>query len=544
MGDRVTRQFIDETTGDPITGGQFRLVSKTDTAYANITLVEIPDQTPGVPDGRYASPTTVQTGVYGIERYLNGAWEPTTDELTVEPGRWRNSGGGEMIVADYLEAVIRAGGHFGEGSNPDLVTLGTVLSYAHDEGFNTVVVGSFRGTKVWTGAAALVVPDGMFLDLAGATIQCSTPDVAAVLCDGSACIVNGTIACSGTGSAQHVTAGDPTKEISFIDVAFTGLAGTHATVTTAAGANARATFIACSNVVVPTIDATLSVAPQTVIGGRQNASQVNGDPFIPAAQANATATEIGDLVRFLQSAVAPAGSEIPPTSEPFTNMRQVAAAMRDLWFTQKPLISGAASATSVVYAKKDSDLGVSDPKTKITSISANAYGDSVNSNASISLNGVERKCIVIENGKFRSAKIYIAIGALHQFTFTPVINPQPINVSGSIEVNIADFISDLKSAFPSNSIKGLKIDYKEMVVGVSNIGGSPLYNGGSNSFVIPIVDPVSISLYRPVYPLYFYTPNTKAYNAKIVIEIDVEMFNESTANGLFQRYGTIASPSI
>lgn len=537
MGDRVTRQFIDETTGDPITGGQFRLVSKTDTAYQNVNLVEIPDQTPGVPDGRYASPTTVQTGVYGIERYINGAWEPTSDELTVEPGRWRNSGGGEMIVGDYLEAVIRAGGHFDPGSNPDLVTLGTVLGYAHDEGYNTVVVGSFRGTKVWAGPSALVVPDGMFLDLAGATIQCSTPDVAAVLCDGTACIVNGTIACSGTGAAQHITAGDAAKEIVCIDVAFTGLASTHATVTTASNGNARATFIGCSNVVVPNIDATLSVAPQTVIGGRQNAAQVNGQPFIPPAQANATATEIGDLVRFVQSAVAPAGSEVPPSSEPFTNMRQVAAAIRDLWFTGKPLIANAANAVNLSYWKKDGDTGiVASSPSLVTAIGVGENGGNI---ASVTVSTVQRKISVIERGGFRKAELNIAIYALCSFNFALGSN-EFREIRGIVTVNIADIKNDLISSFPSNAIKQIKSIITSNAASVSNVSMTDLDGSSIAAYVEPVDNPSAFTVPIPRRTVYFYTPNTKTFILKMEITSELTLV-DSSADGLKRKYATISN---
>jgi len=538
MAEKVTRQFVDETTGDPITGGQFRLVSKTDPLYPNITLVEIPDQTPGIPDGRYSSVTTVQTGIYGIERFINGVWVQTSDEITVEPGRWMNSGGGEMIVADYLEAVIRAGGHFNPGSTPDLVALGSVLTYAHDNGFNTVVVGSFRGIKIWEGGSALVVPDGMFVDLAGATIQCSTQDVAAVLCSGSATIVNGTIACSGTSSSQHVTSVDPAKEILFVDVNFTGLSSTHATVTTSSGDIAKATFIGCSNVIVDNLDSSLSVAKQTVIGGKQNAQHVNGSPFVPPAHANATGTEIGDLVRFVLSSVAPAGSEIPPSSEPFVNMRQVAAAIRNLWFVQKPLIADSGSAVVLTYAKKDSDIDENDPVSRIQSISS--YMSHGGFNASITSLSLHRKATVIERGKYRKAVISIGMGGFWSFTFTPTDPPpyQWSDVYGSVEINIADIVNDLKISFPGASVKGYVSRAVSVVEGIANVTGNAINAGGSYIQTSTDVDPTTLKLILPVYNLGFAAPNAKSYRLRTSFEVEVNLCDNS-ANGIFQSYGTI-----
>ena len=356
MGETVTRQFCDSSTGAPIVGAQFRLVSSTDVSQSTIPLTEIVT-TVEADQGRYTTGSTpVPHGVYKVQIYQSSAYVDFIDasgsvaEITVSPGRSNFLGVPGSLVDVVINNVVQACSFVVDSSAHERRTAGsginlqTCLNWAETNGYKKVYVGVFRGESVWFSTTdSIHIPNGMEVDLGGATIQNGSWTSPVLILDGSAVVRNGTLQGTASGSTGYsiVKSSDTTSMAIFDNVKFAGSPGSTPTVATDSGAESPALFIGCTGVILRDPALISSAKPrlrkQISIGATSSLTNQSGETVTELAGANVTGQELGDLVRGLleKASIGPLSSDSTPVMKtPFASSSEVADAIKSGWFTK------------------------------------------------------------------------------------------------------------------------------------------------------------------------------------------------------------------
>ncbi len=344
MAERVTRQFADVPSGEPVIGGLFRLVNLTDSADTPRDMLEATD--PDFP-GRYytVDGEDLAPGVWQVQRNSGAGYLPTGEEIHVSPRRVNageiSSENTDTTFIDYVVAdVVRAAAFVPVGTAPGtpiLPYLQTAVNYAASKGFRKVYVGNWGDRNLWEGAAQLnltAIP-GIALDLGGAEISRTGGLTPLSMAGGT--VRGGLIA--GTGNSNQII--NTTDTVSCEDVVF----GEHLGATVQNGAGyAAARFVRCTGHRL--WPESLADAPTRFqVTDTMTLDKDNG-AFQPPHEANVDAGQLGG---FFQEALTVAATTAPgDTVAPFDTSLTMARALKHLWFLLRPAVQGDLPSTRVV----------------------------------------------------------------------------------------------------------------------------------------------------------------------------------------------------
>lgn len=448
MAEFITRKFTDKTDGTPRTGLNVRLKSVTDPALDPIILQEIVT-TVEADQGQYyaaatpgGAPTLVPHGVYTIERDegAGAGYEPFEGEISVNPLRSTGNKTGKYPLLDRVVAdVVRVASFLGDNEVGTMSHIQEAVNYAATRG-GYVVVGAYgagvNGT-IWTGSP-VTVPDGVTLDLAGATLYAnSAPDVSVLNLSGSATIKNGILKTEYVSGSRVCTQLSVGSNVAFENVSFDRAGTLYPTCASSTNEESLCSFVICQPVVI---------APAFGDGGYTRIQrtyaclpvyEVNGTiPITPLDRANVQGLELAEIVKTIPTAVGTAPSLTPP----FSNGTSFVEAVKQLWFVKQPEweaeIAALQDSSNLVNFHWEGSHGPSTPngdpsKMAITSLS----GTSIVSSA---VNVVERKVSV--EGVVGSVYADVRIAA----AFKAVTFSGPGDV---LEFTTRVDLSDMESAF-------------------------------------------------------------------------------------------------
>lgn len=331
MAERVTRQFADVPSGEPVIGGLFRLVNLTDSADTPRDMLEATD--PDFP-GRYytADGEDLAPGVWQVQRNSGAGYVPTGEEIHVSP---RRVNVGEISAentvttfVDYVVAdVVRAAAFVPVGTAPGtpiLPYLQTAVNYAASKGFRKVYVGNWGDRNLWEGAAQLnltAIP-GITLDLGGAEISRAEGLTPLLMAGGT--VRNGLIA--GTGSELQII--NTTDTVNCEDVVF----GEHLGATIKNGDGyAAARFVRCSGHRI-WAESLASSPTRFQVTDTMTVDKDNG-AFQPPHEANVDAAQLGG---FFQEALTVESTDAPgDAASPFDTALTMARALKRLWYVTR-----------------------------------------------------------------------------------------------------------------------------------------------------------------------------------------------------------------
>lgn len=346
MAEIVTRRFVNRVDGTPITGALIRLRNAMFPSYDPFLMREIPGATQDA-QGYYYSTGLADTvpayleGVWYIERDfgLGAGFEPWEGEITIAPKRLYSGGTGGNLIDPIINSVFHVMSIVPDGGVGDMGRVHTSLALAASSGRSKrIVVGSHGsdGTnKTWSGDGASA-PDGSVIDLAGATLnQNSTNEASVLACVGDITVMNGNLKIySEGGLGRVVTMNNPAKLAVFIGVTFERPGTAAPTVAGTANEECPAIFIGCKNVVLAPATAGSSTRLQRAVGCL-GVYEVGGAAVVQLDQANASGQEIGDLIRTALNATI----DTPPDPGiPFTDMKEFAEAVKQMWATEIPAL--------------------------------------------------------------------------------------------------------------------------------------------------------------------------------------------------------------
>ena len=344
MAEFITRKFTDKTDGTPRTGLNVRLKSVTDPALDPIVLQEIVT-TVEADQGQYyaaatpgGAPTLVPHGVYTIERDegAGAGYEPFEGEISVNPLRSTGNKTGKFPLLDRVVAdVVRVASFLGDNEVGTMSHIQEAVNYAATRG-GYVVVGAYgagvNGT-IWTGSP-VTVPDGVTLDLEGATLYAnSAPDVSVLNLSGSATVKNGTLKTEYVSGSRVCTQLSVGSNVAFENVSFDRAGTLYPTCASSANEESVCSFVICQPVVL---------APAFGDGGYTRIQrtyaclpvyEVNGTvPITPLDRANVQGIELAEIVKTIPTALGTAPSLTPP----FANGASFTEAVKQLWFVKQP----------------------------------------------------------------------------------------------------------------------------------------------------------------------------------------------------------------
>lgn len=475
MAERITRRYIDKATGGPITGALIRLVSVTMPGNNPYYMEEIVSADP-TKQGYYfatlapggSSPAVVPRGVYRVERDFgdgNGyvAWE---GEETVSPGRARSASAVEPLI-DRLETTQIKAVSFATDAQSLTVGVLPVVQAAIDAATGVtqskhVIVGASGNIgqfSSWLGDY-ITVPDGVNIDLSGATLASwSNPNVSVANCTGDVTFRNGTLEILSTdGLGRVVTMQNPAKRAIFIGVTFKRIGTAAPTVAGPAGQECPAIFIGCKNVVLaPPTTAGSSTRLQCAIGCT-GVYEVGGAAAIQLDQANVSGSEIGDLIRTaLKEAIV-----APDPGLPFTDMKEFAEAVKQMWATEIPALKGRDDDLQDQIAVATAASGVS-WEWERSNLSDIYFGIYVQSGAPGTITGVTplrsyQKAFTRGSGKNAVLTLQCAMS----FQFLASATTSKPYFGGSLFFNLAEFEAALAAKYPGwGALGGLSLRYTE-----------------------------------------------------------------------------------
>lgn len=346
MADYVTRRYVNRVDGTPITGAKIRLKNAmfpNEDPYVMTGIPGVDTETKG-----YYYATTVAggapaaiEGVYYVERdFLDGngyvSWE---GEETVGPKRLYRHGSQGSLIDPILNSQMRAAAILPDGGAGTMERVDTAIDVCVVNGGSKRLIvgshGSLGENKTWAGAGA-GVPDGVVLDLAGATLSETDGTNASILsCAGDITVMNGNLKINSTdGLGRVVTMSDASKRGIFIGVTFERPGTAAPTVAGTTNQECPAIFIGCKNVVLaPPAAADSSTRKQCAIGCT-GVYEVGGAVAVQLDQANVNGTHLGDLVQTaLKAAVV-----TPDAGLPITDMKEFAEIVKYMWNTQIPAL--------------------------------------------------------------------------------------------------------------------------------------------------------------------------------------------------------------
>lgn len=454
MAEFITRKFTDKTDGTPRTGLNVRLKSVTDPALDPIVLQEIVT-TVEADQGQYyaaatpgGAPTLVPHGVYTIERDegAGAGYEPFEGEISVNPLRSTGNKTGKFPLLDRVVAdVVRVASFLGDNEVGTMSHIQEAVNYAATRG-GYVVVGAYgagvNGT-IWTGSP-VTVPDGVTLDLEGATLYAnSAPDVSVLNLSGSATIKNGTLKTEYVSGSRVCTQLSVGSNVAFENVSFDRAGTLYPTCASSANEESVCSFVICQPVVL---------APAFGDGGYTRIQrtyaclpvyEVNGTvPITPLDRANVQGLELAEIVKTIPTALGTAPSLTPP----FANGASFTEAVKQLWFVKQPEweaeIAALQDSSNLVNFHWEGSHGPSTPngdpaKMAITSLSVDAPNVMTISSSSVSV--VERKVSV--EGVTGSVYAEIRIAASFKFNYFN------FDIGSVLEFSTRVDMSDMESAF-------------------------------------------------------------------------------------------------
>lgn len=346
MADYVTRRYVNRVDGTPITGAKIRLKNVMFPNEDPYVMTEIPGVDTETKGYYYATtvvggaPAAIE-GVYYVERdFLDGngyvGWE---GEETVGPKRLYRHGSQGPLIDPILNSQMRAAAILLDGGAGTMERVDTAIDVCVASGGSKRLIvgshGSLGENKTWAGAGASV-PDGVVLDLAGATLSETDGTNASILsCAGDITVMNGNLKINSTdGLGRVVTMADANKRGIFIGVTFERPGTAAPTVAGTTNQECPAIFIGCRNVVLaPPAVADSSTRKQCAIGCT-GVYEVGGAVAVQLDQANVNGTHLGDLVQTaLKAAVV-----TPDAGLPITDMKEFAEIVKYMWNTQIPAL--------------------------------------------------------------------------------------------------------------------------------------------------------------------------------------------------------------
>jgi hypothetical protein len=476
MAEFITRKFTDKADGTPRTGLNVRLKSVTDPALDPIVLQEIVTLVEADKGQYYAAaipggaPTLVPHGVYTIERDegLGAGYEPFEGEISVNPLRSTGNKTGKFPLLDRVVAdVVRVASFLGDNEVGTMAHIQEAVNYAASRG-GYVVVGAYgagvNGT-IWTGSP-VTVPDGVTLDLAGATLYAnSAPDVSVLNLAGAATIKNGTLRTEYVSGSRVCTQADAGSNVNFENVTFVRAGTAYPTCADSSNDETPTSYFGCQPVTLAVAFGDGGYTRLQRAYGCIPVYEVGGTiPITPIERANVAGIEVAEIVRNIPTALGTAPSLTPP----FSNGERFVEAVKQLWFVEQPaneaaiaalqaeigdvpfIWTGASGPSNLNGDPARLSIGTMDP----AGFSISAYGCSV----------LERKAK--SRGAGTSAVIDISVVAAIKISYSGVASGDDLIIGADIDM------SDMESAFAAENPGYLSITNDSYYFDASFISGA------------------------------------------------------------------------
>ena len=469
MAEVFTRKFIQQN-GDPVVGGVFRLVNLTNPLDPPCELYEIVSADPEEKGQYYSSlgntgtQTALDHGVYRIEKWNGAAWVafggPGSAEATIEPGRaGRIDGTGTVLIDKILADEVRVSMFVNDNTRSNS-HINEALTWAAANGIGRVYVGAYDGAATWSGSSQITIPDGLTLDLGGASLETSA-NAPLILFSGSGCVKDGILKAA---TGQRVaTTGE--EKVMFQDVDFVRPGFT---VPTAAASNNSQTpvlFVGCSNVVVAPAGAGTDEQRLNIWVGCTSVKETTGTTADHTSSANVTATELAKLLKNTTTALGSAPSVTPP----FSDNSKFAEAVKQMWFSKVPSLESRVGTleSSSMYAVFEwyGSRGPTNPNgdpSKVAITNVDPTGFSVYQSSVVNL---ERKAYIYGFGARK--RICINVAGTIKFDYTG--NSSGDQLAWSAEVDFSDMQSAIASVYSGIPSVFSKV-YDSQIAKLANAG--------------------------------------------------------------------------